>query len=415
MRVLIVSQYFFPEQFRVNDVAKGLVERGHEVTVLTGQPNYETGSFVDGYTAFHPAKEVIGGVEILRCPLIARGRGTGARLALNYISFALSSGILAPLKVRKSFDVSIVYQMSPVTMAVPAFVLKRLRGIPVVFWVQDLWPETLRATGKIVSERLLEILRRMVASMYRGSDRVLVESEAFLPAVRAAGLGNDRVAFLPEWAESFYRPVAVDQHAPERTEMSGTFQVVFGGNIGVAQAIDTIIDAADHLRDQPDITWVMIGDGRRRAWAEQRVAQLGLHHRFVFLGRRPPEAMPNYFALADVLILTLQRDPAFAMTIPAKLQSYLACGRPISAALDGVGGRVVRESGGGLSCGSEDSRGLADEVLFLFRMSVAEREAMGQAGRKFYEQHFDRELLLDELESHLATVAPRRTRSKGRA
>lgn len=412
MRVLIVSQYFFPERFRVNDVAKGLVERGHEVTVLTGQPNYETGSFADGYSAFQPSREVIDGIEVLRCPLVARGRETGARLALNYASFALSSGVLAPLKARGTFDVSLVYQMSPVTMAVPAFVLKNLRGIPVVVWVQDLWPETLRATGKVHSERVLAVLRRMVAAMYRSSDRVLAESESFLPAVRQAGLGNDRVAYLPEWAESFYRPVEVDRHAPERAEMFGNFQVVFGGNIGVAQAIDTIIDAANHVRGEPDIRWVMIGDGRRREWAEKRVAQLGLNDRFVFLGRRPPEAMPIYFALADVLILTLQRDPVFAMTIPAKLPSYLACGRPIAAALDGEGGRVVRASGAGLACESEDSRGLADEVLALFRMSAAEREAMGKAGRSFYERHFDRERLLDELESHLAVVTAGSKRSR---
>ncbi len=401
MRVLIVSQYFFPENFRVNDVAKGLLERGHEVTVLTGQPNYETGSFFEGYSAFRPSTQIIDGVEVVRCPLVPRGPGTGARLALNYASFAMSSGLLAPLRLRKPFDVSVVYQMSPVTMALPAFVLKALRGIPVVFWIQDLWPETLRATGKIRSASVLGGMRRIVASMYRASDRVLVESQAFLPAVLEAGLDDDRVAYLPEWAESFYRPVEIEEDAPERAEVPGQFRVVFGGNIGVAQAIDTIIDAADQLRDHPAVRWVMIGDGRRREWAERRVRELGLHDRFLFLGRRPPEAMPRYFALADVLLLTLRRDPAFAMTIPAKLQSYLACGRPIAAALDGEGARLVRASGAGLACPSQDSKGLADQVLSLLQMSAAERSAMGRAGRSFYEAHFERESLLDQLQSHL--------------
>lgn len=405
VRVLIVSQYFFPENFRVNDVAKGLLERGHDVTVLTGQPNYETGSFFEGYSAFRPRRQVLDGVEVVRCPLVPRGPGTGARLALNYASFAMSSAFLAPLRLRKPFDVGVVYQMSPVTMAVPAFVLKRLWGLPVVFWIQDLWPETLRATGKVRSERVLANLRRMVASMYRASDRVLVESEAFLPAVLEAGLDQDRVAYLPEWAESFYRPVEVEEDAPERAETRGQFRVVFGGNIGVAQAIDTIIDAADHLRDHPSVRWVMIGDGRRREWAQRRVAELDLQDRFLFLGRRPPEAMPRYFALADILLLTLRRDPAFAMTIPAKLQSYLACGRPIAAAIDGEGARVVRASGAGLTCPAEDSEGLADAVSSLLHMSPPGRAAMGRTGRMFYEAHFERESLLDQLESHLAVAA----------
>jgi len=405
VRILIVSQYYFPESFRVNDVAKGLVERGHEITVLTGQPNYETGSFFEGHSTFSPSESTVDGTKVLRFPLIARGNGTGLRLAINYLSFALSSSVLAPIRVRGSFDVIVVYQMSPVTMAAPAFVLKRLRGTPVVFWVQDLWPETLRATGKVQSERLLRWMRSMVGMMYRASDKVLVESEAFLPAVHDAGISPNRVSYLPEWAESFYRPCAVEETAPEAGEMPGAFRVVFAGNIGVAQSIDTIIDAAAILRDYEDIHWVMIGDGRRREWAQERIARLDLTAQFSFLGRRPPEAMPRYFALADVLLVTLRRDPVFAMTIPAKLQSYLACERPIVGALDGEGARVIQSAGAGLTCGSEDEEGLAKAVLALHDMPSGVRESMGRAARVFYEAHFEREFLLDRLEKIIESVA----------
>lgn len=412
LNVLIVSQYFFPESFRVNDVARGLVERGHKVTVLTGQPNYETGSYFEGYGAFRPQIETIAGVIVRRFPLVSRGSGTGARLAVNYLSFALSSSVLAPLRIRESYDVILVYQMSPVTMAAPSFILKRLRGIPIVFWIQDLWPETLRATGKVRSERVLKVMREAVSAMYRASDRVLVESEAFLAAVHAAGVDSSCIGYLPEWAESYYRPCRVEANSSESQEMPDGFRVMFGGNIGVAQSIETIIDAASLLQDHRDIHWVLIGDGRRKEWAQAQVEARGLECRFHFLGRRPPEAMPRWFALADVLLITLKRDPVFAMTIPAKLQSYLACGRPIAGAIDGEGARVISESKSGLVGPAEDPRLLADAVLALKHMSTEEREVLGRAGRMYYENHFERELLLTRLEEVLKDVTgPRHGKS----
>lgn len=405
LKLLIVSQYFFPESFRVNDVARGLVERGHEVTVLTGQPNYETGSFAEGYSAFRPLRETIDGVSVHRFPLVSRGTGTGIRLAANYASFALSASALSPFRIRGQFDAIVVYQMSPVTMAAPAFILKWLRGIPIVFWIQDLWPETLRATGKVRSTCVLNWMTRLVGRMYRASDRVLVESEAFISMVCQAGVPRWRVGYLPEWAESFYRPGEPEHDAPEANQLPAGFRIVFAGNIGVAQAIDCIIDAAALLKDYDDIRWVLIGDGRRRQWAEARVKELGLDKVVVFLARRPAEAMPRYFALADLLLVALKRDPVFAMTIPAKLQSYLACGRPIVGALDGEGARVLQDSRSGLACPAEDPEALAEAVLTLYRTSSHERAAMGRAGRAYYEAHFERGLLLTRLENAIAEVA----------
>jgi colanic acid biosynthesis glycosyl transferase WcaI len=405
LKVLIVSQYFSPESFRVNDVATGLVERGHEVTVLTGQPNYETGSFFEGYSAFRPRCETIDSVTVQRFPLVSRGTATGARLAANYLSFALSSSLLSPLRLRQRFDAIVVYQMSPVTMAAPAFILKRLHDIPIVFWIQDLWPETLSATGKVRSERVLKWMRNVVGAMYRASDLVLVESEAFRSAVVGAGIPPTRVEYLPEWAEGFYKPCELEPNPPEAKEMRSGFRVMFAGNIGVAQATDTIIGAASLLRSYPDIQWIFIGDGRRKQFAEALVKELALEDVVSFLGRRPPRAMPRYFALADVLLVTLVSDPVFAMTIPAKLQTYLACGRPIAAALDGEGARVVVDSGSGLVCPAESPEALADVVLSLYHTPSEKRAAMGHAGRAYYEANFEREMLLSRLERLIEGVA----------
>jgi glycosyltransferase involved in cell wall biosynthesis len=412
MRILIVSQYFWPESFRVNDLAVGLSERGHDVTVLTGEPNYESGSFADGYSAFSPRSERYHNVDVERFPLISRGSETGFRLAANYLSFALTASLFAPVRLRRPIDVVLVYQMSPVTMAAPAFVLKALRGLPLILWVQDLWPDALRATGKVKSERALDAMRKIVAAMYRASDRVLVQSEAFVPDVCVAGVRANRIGYLPNWAEAVYQPCTVEREAGERRELPDGFRVMVAGNIGVAQSMGTVVDAAHRLADVQDLRWIVVGDGRRRRWTENRVASLGLGSRFSFVDRRPVDVMPRYLSLADVLLVTLARDPAYALTVPSRLQSYLACARPVIASLDGEGARVVEESGAGLVCASEDSSALADRVLTMYRMRREEREAMGKRGRAYFERHFERETLLDRLEGWFEEVLTSRRRRR---
>lgn len=408
MHILMVSQYFWPEEFRVNDLAAGLVERGHQVTVLTGQPNYGTGSFAEGYSAFSPRREQVGGVDVVRFPLVARGSGTGARLALNYASFAVSSSILAPFRLRTRFDVALVYQLSPVTMVAPAFVLRALRRLPVVVWVQDLWPDSLRAAGKLQEGRTLRGMRKVVGAMYRRSARVLVQSRAFISAVQAARVPDDRIEYVPNWAEALYQPRAVPADAPERAELPQGFRVIVAGNIGIAQSVETIVAAADKLRDLPDLQWVMIGEGSRRQWLRDEVAARGLDSSFCFIDRRRVEAMPTYFALADVLLVTLARDPAYAATVPSRLQSYLACGRPVIAALEGEGATVVEQSGAGLVCAPEDPDALARAVLAMHDSHRDERAAMGTRARTYYEENFERDMLIDRISAVLDVVATSR-------
>lgn len=398
MRILIVSQYFWPEAFRINDLAASLQsDYGHEVTVLTGIPNYPEGRYFHGYSFCGPKREKWNGVEIIRVPLISRGKGSKLRLALNYLSFLSSACILGPWKCEGNFDVIFVAQYSPVTVALPAIMLKKIKNAPMFLWVQDLWPESLSATGAIRSNWILGTIQAMVAYIYRQSDRILVQSKAFIPRIQTLNEKTGGIDYLPNWAEAIYQPCTPNVAWGESKGLPDGFRVMFAGNIGAAQDFATILSAAERLRDKVDIHWVILGDGRTRSWVEKEIAERRLSNIVHLMGRYPVEDMPRFFALADALLVTLKKEPIFALTIPSKVQSYLACARPLLAALDGEGCRVVEEAGAGLACCTEDPEQLASIVLQLHNLPPSDREAMGIRGRKYYEENFERGALIGKV------------------
>jgi len=404
VKLLIVTQYFWPESFRINDLVLGLKERGHTVTVLTGMPNYPSGRLFPRYGFFSPTHETYEGISVIRVPLLPRGQGKQWRLALNFISFAVFASLLAPVRCRKETDVIFVYEPSPVTVGIPAIVLKKLLGAPVLFWVQDLWPESLSATGATESRLILGMVEYLVGFIYRGCDRILVQSEAFRSSIERFGVKREHVMYFPNSAEAFYKPLSLGPEAPEHIQMPKGFRVVFGGNIGTAQSFETILDAAELLKNQQDIHWIILGDGRMFSWVQCEVKKRGLENTVHLMGRYPVEAMPRYFSLADVLLATLRKQPIFSMTIPSKVQSYLACGKPIIAALDGEGARVVQEAGAGLTPTPEDSKALADAVMAMHGMPEDVRRTMGLNGRSYFETHFERSLLLERLDKWMTEV-----------
>jgi len=405
MNILVVTQYFWPESFRINDLARGLHDRGHEVTVFTGKPNYPEGCFYSGYGFFGRSAEKFEGIRVIRVPLIPRGAGGAARLALNYLSFAFFASLLAPFRVRGRFDVILVYEPSPVTVGLPALALKALKRAPLLFWVQDLWPESLAATDAVRAGWILKAVQHLVRFIYRGCDRILVQSQAFVEPVLRYGIARERILYFPNSAEGFYQPVTLEPDAAERPHMPEGFRVMFAGNVGAAQDFDTILGAAERVKGETAIHWIILGDGRLLSWVETEVKRRGLGRSVHLLGRHPVESMPRFFALADAMLVTLRRDPILAMTVPARVQSYLACARPIVAALEGEGARVIREAGAGIAADAGDPDGLARAVLELYRMPETERQAMGERGRRYFEQEFEREKLLIRLEGWMGELA----------
>lgn len=399
MKLLVISQYFWPEEFRINDIVKSCVTRGHEVEVLTAQPNYPSGEVFDGYSAGGCSSEKWAGARISRLPIIPRGKAGGIRLVANYLSFILSGLLLGPALLRgRQADVIFVYAPSPLLQAIPALFLGWLKQCPVVLWVQDLWPESLEATGHVRNRAALRFVEQWIRFIYRHTDLVLVQSRAFEAPVAALAPGK-RIAYFPNSVEEIFLRSA-DCSSPDLPMLNFPFSVLFAGNVGTAQAMEVVVGAAELLRAHTDIYFVVVGHGSRWEWLQQQAKERGLMN-IHLPGRFPVAAMPGMMANASVLLVTLKDQPIFALTVPAKVQAYMAVGRPIIACLNGEGARLVTEANAGLAVAAEDAQGLAGAVLRLFEMSQAQRDQLGENGRQYFLAHFDHEKLVDELIIHL--------------
>jgi glycosyltransferase involved in cell wall biosynthesis len=394
MRVLLISQYFWPESFQINQIATALGAHGVEVEVLTGKPNYPAGKIFPGYTAGGWQRETYHDVPVHRMPLLPRASG-GKRLALNYLSFIVTGLLLAPWKLRgKKFDVIFVYAPSPILQAIPAIFLGWLKGARTILWVQDLWPESLSATGHVRNPRVLKAVEKVVRYIYRKMDLLLVQSEAFIAPVQALASGTP-VAYHPNSVDdSFAAPSAAP--VPALAGLDAPFSVLFAGNIGSAQAVQVIVAAARLLTDQPDISFVVVGDGSRYAWMQAQVVEHGLHNLHL-PGRFPVENMPGFMRKASALLVTLADQEIFRFTVPSKVQAYLAAGRPIIACLNGEGARLVESARAGLTVPAEDGAALADAVLRLYRLDADERAAMGRRGAEYHIAHFSHAMLVNQL------------------
>lgn len=399
MRILIVSQYFWPENFRINDIAQSLAQQGHAVEVLTGKPNYPEGKIFSGYSSCGCNEEVWQDTTIYRVPIVARGSKSGVRLALNYFSFVVSGLLFAPWLLRnKKYDVIFVYAPSPIFQSIPASFLGWLKRCPVALWVQDLWPESAHATGYVSSPWLLKLLESMVRFVYRHADLLLVQSKAFQAPVAKLALGKPIVYYPNSVEAAFYDPPKV--LLPVIAGLESKFSILFAGNVGVGQAVQVIVEVAELLKDYSDIHFIVLGKGSRWHWMHEQVNVRKLKNLHL-PGSYPVETMPGLMRQASVLLVTLANQPIFAATIPSKIQAYMAVGRPILACLNGEGARLVREAGAGLTVPAENASALAEAVLRLYRMPAKEREALGQNGRVYYKEHFDHNQLVDQLVDQL--------------
>lgn len=399
MKILVISQYFWPESFRINEIVKSLVVRGIIVDVLTGKPNYPDGKIYKGYHAYGSEKEEWNGANIYRIPIFPRGISSGFRLFLNYLSFIFSGIVFGSQSLKKvKPDVIFVYAPSPLIQALVAVFLGWRKKIPVVVYVQDLWPESLEATGYYNNQIIIKFIELIVKFIYRNSKLILISSKPFEAYIQR----------FKSLAKIIYYPNSVNDtfhnlNSGKQIEFLGIediFTVVFAGNVGSAQAIEVITKAAKKINGYKNIRFIIFGSGSKLEWVKQQIEKDHLDN-VLLAGRFAMEDMPYLLSKASVLLVTLANRKIFEATVPNKIQAYMAVGRPIIACMNGEGARLVVEANAGLTAPAENSGALADAVLQLFEMSHAERDKLGANGRAYYRKHFDHEKLISDLIEHL--------------
>lgn len=403
MRLLVVSQYFWPENFRINEIVSEMVRAGHQVTVLTGRPNYPDGKIFDEYAKQPGAHTRYEGAEILRLPLRPRGSGS-LQLVLNYWSFVFWGCTLGPWLVRgRKFDTIFVFEPSPITVALPAILLARLKRTRLVLWVLDLWPDTLKAIGVARSPTSLRWIGHLCRFVYRRCDLVLGQSKAFAEPIARWSSEPAKFRYFPNWVEEAFEDPAAAEPAPELSGHHARFKILFAGNLGEAQDLLTVLRAAAMVkRVRPDICWLLVGNGRAEFQIRQAIDEHDLADSVFLLGRFPLARMPSFFGSADALLVSLKAEPIFSMTIPGKVQSYLAAGKPILAMLDGEGAKVIEAARAGVTSPAGDAPALASATIRLASCGTTERAQMGLDGRAYALREFHRSTLMRQLEGWLS-------------
>ena len=395
MRILVISQYFYPEEFRINDLCSAWVSKGYDVTVITGIPNYPKGKFFQGYGLFKRRKDNYQGVNIVRLPILSRGKGF-LRLSLNYLSFVVSGFFWAKLS-KLNVDLVFINEVSPMTQALPGIWFGKRKRIPVYLYVQDLWPENIEATIGSSRKGLLRRIDRIVRRIYHDVDKIFTSSNAYITNIVSKGIDPNKMYYWPQYAEHFYQPLARinDFIIPDTPSK----KIIFTGNMGLAQGLDIILDAAKatmHL----DIEYYLIGDGSEKVKLMGRT-KTDLLTNVHFLDPVKATEIPQYISQCDLAYLSLIDEPIYELTVPAKLQSYLACGIPVLASAKGEVARIIQEFHSGFVCNFGDNDSLINSITEFMQLNADDINQLKRNARTAYEQMFDKDMLMNQMDTHL--------------
>jgi glycosyltransferase involved in cell wall biosynthesis len=398
MHILVESQFFYPEQMRINDICAALAERGHTVTVVTSIPNYPQGKFYPGYGLFKRRKETYRGITIHHLPVIPRGKGFIA-LTLNYISFVISGWFFAHFTKIKP-DLVFMNMSSPMTQSLVGTWIAKRRRIPSIIYILDLWPESFAVVTGISSAILLKPLGKMVDHIYSRVDRVLTSSKSFIESIRARGVPKSKLEFWPQYAEAFYEPVKTANNPdPPLLPSDERLKIIFTGNVGLAQGLDLLVPTAQGLQSRGiGVCFVIVGDGSYKAELMQQVEESALQSYFHFISRQPATDIPRLLAQVDAGLVMLKKSEIFSKTIPAKVQSYMACALPIIVSADGEVQEVILEAEAGFVTPAEDAVALIKAIATYASLSSEERAMMGEAALSYSRRIFNKKTLIDRLE-----------------
>lgn len=398
MKILFVSQYFYPESFRGNDMVFDLIKKGHNITVLTAKPNYPQGKFYKGYSLFSKKKEFINGAKIIRTPVIPRGNGGGLRLLINYLSFVFFSFFTVHFRIHEKYDLVLVQQLSPVTMALPAIWVKKKQKIPMILWVLDLWPDSVTAASNFNNRTVLNLLNKLVNYVYISSDKILISSKSFKDSIQSRLTDKDKeICYFPNWAEDVFTSNSKEITLETLPKFPEGFNILFAGNMGEAQDFESI---AKTIKQTKNINWIFIGDGRKSSWFKEEINKNSLPNVFLY-GRFDIELMPFLFKQADAMLVTLKNEPIFELTVPAKIQAYMASSKIILGMLNGEGHDLINNSKSGIAVKAGDYQGLAKAVEQISKMDLADLKILQENSYNTYQTNFSKKTLFDKLEKQL--------------
>jgi len=389
--ILVIAQYFYPEQFRINDICTDWIKRGYKVTVITGIPNYPQGKYYPGYGLFKKRKEMYNGVEIVRIPLIPRGKNA-IMLALNYLSFVVS-GFFWKVTTRIRADFVFIFEVSPMTQALPGIWYGKKKKIPCYLYVQDLWPENFEILSGIKNKTIVGMIGKMVDYIYSRCSTIFVTSRSFITSIAERGVPKEKIKYWPQYAEEFYMPLEISSIS--EIPKDDLFNIIFTGNIGASQGLDILPKTAMILKkNNPDIKvrFNIVGDGRYKKTLIDMINTNDVEKMFNFI--------PKFMAVCDAAFLSLTDSPLFAMTIPAKLQSYMACGIPIIASADGETVRIIREANAGICNSAGDAEKLAENIIMLISKPLEDLDALGYNARKYFCDNFDKKKLMNKMDAY---------------
>lgn len=397
MRILVICQYYYPENFQITPICEQLAKDGYEVTVLTGLPNYPTGIIPDAYKKGH-RDEIINGVHVLRCREVGRKKGA-ARLALNYLSY-MRSASRKVRRLKEPFDLVFVYQLSPVLMGIPGRIYAKKHHVPMLLYCCDLWPESMKMYIRNENHPAFQWARRISKRIYDSADRIIGQSTSFLPYLSDVhGIPAEKLAYIPAFADETYL-------TQDFTPTDDTVDFVFLGNLGIAQNLIAVLQAVEKIKEVPGFKVHFVGDGAALSDMKSFVKEHGLEEIVVFYGRRPVEEMPEFYKLADACLVSLKADNATGLTLPTKVQGYMAAGKPIIGMIDGSAKDVIEASGCGICVGAGDIDGLADGMRDFIRNRDAYRDC-GEKARRYFVENFSKEICMTRLEAEIERLGNR--------
>lgn len=396
MRILLVTQYFYPEVFKSNDLAFELVKRGHQVDALVGIPNYPEGKYFKGFGIFKKRHEVVNGVNVYRVFQTPRGKG-GWRLPINYFSFVISGcfRVLFQFAWKKKYDCIIGHEPSPIFQAYPALLLRKIRKIPFYYWIMDLWPDAMKSGGGVKNEKVLNFVDKLVKGIYKRTDKILITSKRFREPIAAKGDFADKIIYFPNWSDDILQM----DDSFEIPQLPEGFKIMIAGNLGKSQNLEAVTEVMLGLKDVPEVKWVFVGGGSRKEWLEGFIRENGLEDCAVCLGQYPFKAMPAFYKQADAMLVTLRAGfPHLEAVVPARLQSYMSAGRPVLAMIGCGGADIIEESHCGYAVPAGDSKALISVIKEKVMTDKDSFRKMGVNGREYYNKYFRMDKCIDNLE-----------------